>query len=171
MQRLILRIFASVASSVLASVLTVAAADPIFENATPVGFNPADSTIVQNFVSGNDVSIRVDLNQAATPNFPVVGHFHAVERSDQLSATDTDGLQIDVAIVACDSDDSIRLVACGGARAGDTTIRPGPTFPSGLCRHAALSRGRLLVTATWNSDCDADTTVDLPLVQCCGDGL
>jgi len=99
MQRLILRIFASVASSVLASVLTVAAADPIFENATPVGFNPADSTIVQHFVSGNDVSIRVDLNQAATPDFPVVGHFHAVERSDQLSATDTDGLQIDVAIV------------------------------------------------------------------------
>ena len=86
-------------AALLASMLGADAADPVFENNTPVGFNPADSTIVQDFVSGNDVSIRVDLNQAATPDFPVIGHFHAVERSEQPSATDTDGLQIDIAIV------------------------------------------------------------------------
>ena len=87
------------ATALLASSRTIEAADPLFENRTPVGFNPADSTIVQDFVSGNDVSIRVDLNQAATPDYPVIGNFHAVERSEQLSATDTDGLQVDIAIV------------------------------------------------------------------------
>ena len=86
-------------TALLASSRTIEAADPLFENRTPVGFNPADSTIVQDFVSGNDVSIRVDLNQAATPDYPVIGNFHAVERSEQLSATDTDGLQVDIAIV------------------------------------------------------------------------
>ncbi|SVC03137.1 uncharacterized protein METZ01_LOCUS255991, partial [marine metagenome] len=53
------------ATALLALSRTIEAADPLFENRTPVGFNPADSTIVQDFVSGNDVSIRVDLNQAA----------------------------------------------------------------------------------------------------------
>ncbi|MDA0336331.1 MAG: sialidase family protein, partial [bacterium] len=86
-------------AALLAAVSLARAADPVFENRTPVGFNPGDSTIVQDFVSGNDVSIRVDLNQAATYEYPVIGHFHAVERSEQLSATDTDGLQIDIAIV------------------------------------------------------------------------
>lgn len=76
------------------------AADPLFENGTPVGFTPADSSIVQDVVSGNDVSVRVDLNQAATREYPVIGHFHGVERSEQLSVTDTDGLQVDVAIEA-----------------------------------------------------------------------
>lgn len=83
----------------LLSCAIAGAADPIFENRTPVGFSPADSTVVQRFVSGAEVSIRVDLNQAATLEFPVIGHFQGVERSEQLSATDTDGLQVDVAIV------------------------------------------------------------------------
>ncbi len=88
------------AAAVLFTSIQVAeAAAPLFENRTPVGFNPADSTTVQDFVSGSDVSIRVDLNQAATPDYPVIGHFHAVERSEQQSTTNTDGLQIDVAIV------------------------------------------------------------------------
>lgn len=92
-------VWAGVLLSVLGSGLASHAADPVFENRTPVGFNPADSTVVQDFVSGNTVSVRVDLNQAATHEFPVIGHFHAVERSEQLSTTDTDGLQVDIAIV------------------------------------------------------------------------
>ena len=57
------------AAAVLFTSIQVAeAAAPLFENRTPVGFNPADSTTVQDFVSGSDVSIRVDLNQAATPD-------------------------------------------------------------------------------------------------------
>jgi hypothetical protein len=85
-------------ASMAVTVTAVGAADPVFENRTPVGFNASDSTTAQNFVSGNDVMIRVDLNQAATPDYPVIGHFHGVERSEALSATATDGLQIDVAI-------------------------------------------------------------------------
>ncbi|MFC1525328.1 hypothetical protein ACFL6X_00780 [Candidatus Latescibacterota bacterium] len=75
------------------------AAAPIFENRTPVGFSPADSTVVQDFVSGSTVSVLVDLNQAATYEYPVIGQFHALERSVQLSPTDTDGMQIDIAMV------------------------------------------------------------------------
>jgi hypothetical protein len=93
------RLTTGVALCLLTAAGVARAADPVFENRTPVGFNPADSTVVQDFVSGNSISVRVDLNQAATYEYPVIGHFHAVERSDQLSATDTDGLQIDVAVV------------------------------------------------------------------------
>ncbi|MBM3278922.1 MAG: hypothetical protein FJY95_12700 [Candidatus Handelsmanbacteria bacterium] len=72
---------------------------PIFENRTPVGFSPRDSSTTADFVAGDTLSVRVDLNQAATPTYPVIGHFHAVEKSDQLSTTDTDGMQVDVAMV------------------------------------------------------------------------
>ena len=82
----------------LAAVPSVAG-PPIFENRTPVGFSVADSAAKSQFVTGNPVSVRVDLNQAATYEYPVVGHFHALERSEQLSGQDTDGLQIDIAMV------------------------------------------------------------------------
>ena len=44
---------------------------PIFENNTPVGFSPEDSTSAEDFVLGQKVNVRVDLNQAATPTYPV----------------------------------------------------------------------------------------------------
>ena len=89
-----------IAGSVLmATAVAAFAVEPVFENRTPVGFSVADSTTGQDFVTGKAVSVRVDLNQAATPDYPVVGNFHALERSEQLSATDTDGLQIDIAMV------------------------------------------------------------------------
>ena len=53
----------------LLSLLCVAraeAAKPAFENATPVGFSPQDSTVRQNFTVGQKVSVRVDLDRAAT---------------------------------------------------------------------------------------------------------
>ena len=58
------------------------AAKPIFENGTPVGFAPQDSTTKQDFVLGEDISIRVDLNQAATTTYPVIGNFHTLEKAD-----------------------------------------------------------------------------------------
>ncbi|MBT6148321.1 MAG: exo-alpha-sialidase, partial [Gemmatimonadetes bacterium] len=76
----------------------IRAAAPIFENGTPVGFVTPDSTTTQDFVSGATVEIRVDLNQAATDDHPVIGHFHSLERSEQLSTTDTDGSWVDVAM-------------------------------------------------------------------------
>ncbi|HIL11467.1 MAG TPA: hypothetical protein EYG11_22480 [Candidatus Latescibacteria bacterium] len=77
----------------------VQAAKPVFENKTPVGFSPQDSTTKADFVVGNQVSLRVDLDQAATYEYPVVGHFHSVEKSDQIGSTDTDGMQVDIAMV------------------------------------------------------------------------
>jgi hypothetical protein len=71
---------------------------PIFENRTPVGFSTADSTIKENFVLGAQVTVRADLNQAATPTYPVIGHFHNIERSKQVEDTDVDGMQVDVAV-------------------------------------------------------------------------
>ena len=75
------------------------AAKPIFENGTPVGFAPQDSTTKQDFVLGEDISIRVDLNQAATTTYPVIGNFHTLEKADQVGTTATDGMQVDIAMV------------------------------------------------------------------------
>jgi len=78
---------------------SASATPPIFQNRTPVGFSVADSATTEDFVAGSNVGVRVDLNQAATRDYPVIGNFHALERSVQLSTTDTDGMQIDVAVV------------------------------------------------------------------------
>ena len=75
------------------------AAKPAFENATPVGFSPQDSTVRQNFTVGQQVSVRVDLDRAATYDYPVVGNFHNLEQSVQVGTVDTDGMQLDVAMV------------------------------------------------------------------------
>ena len=59
------------------------AADPMFENKTPVGFVSQDSTTKQDFITGSTVEIRVDLNQAVTDEYPLIGNFHSVERAEQ----------------------------------------------------------------------------------------
>ena len=73
------------------------AAKPVFENATPVGFSPQDSTVTEDFTVGSAISVRADLDRAATFEYPVIGHFHNVEQSVQVGATDTDGMQVDIA--------------------------------------------------------------------------
>ena len=78
--------------------LQVGAALPTFENRTPVGFSSGDSTSKEDFVVGAPIEIRVDLDQAATPRYPVVGHFHNLETSMQVESTDVDGLQTDIAV-------------------------------------------------------------------------
>ena len=75
-------------------------AAPTFENRTPVGFSSQDSTTQQNFVLGSQVTVRADLNQAATPTHPVYGHFHNIEQSKQVESTDVDGLQTDLVVDA-----------------------------------------------------------------------
>ena len=71
---------------------------PTFENRTPVGFSPQDSTTKADFVAGKEINVRVDLNQAATYEYPVVGHFHNLERSEQIGSVATDGMQVDIAM-------------------------------------------------------------------------
>ena len=81
-------------------------AAPIFEHRTPVGFSTVDSTAKQDFVLGAEIAVRADLDQAATPNYPVIGHFHSVERSVQIEGDDVDGLQTDIAV---DDDGTIHM--------------------------------------------------------------
>ncbi len=71
---------------------------PVFENKTPAGFSPEDSTARQDFVEGSQITVRVDVNQAVTPTYPVIGHFHNVERAESLDTTSVDGGQVDVAL-------------------------------------------------------------------------
>ena len=78
----------------------------VFEHRTPVGFSTADSTAKQDFVLGAEIAVRADLNQAATPTYPVIGHFHSVERSVQVEGDDVDGLQTDIAV---DDDGTIHM--------------------------------------------------------------
>ena len=123
------------AALVLAGLRPAAATPPIFENRTPVGFSVADSATTENFVVANSVGVRVDLNQAATQAYPVIGHFHALERSDQLSTTDTDGMQVDVAMVnvapfgAGSSSDQVPLIHMAWIE--ESASDAGPVFTTG----------------------------------------
>ena len=56
-------------------------AQPSFENNTPVGFSPADSTRQERFAAGDAVTVLVDLNEAANATYPVIGNFHKLEQS------------------------------------------------------------------------------------------
>ena len=85
---------------------SVYGAAPTFENRTPVGFSPQDSATQENFVLGSEVTVRADLNQAATPTHPVYGHFHNIERSKQVESSDVDGLRTDIAV---DSDGVLHM--------------------------------------------------------------
>ena len=66
-----------------------AAAQPIFENNTPVGFSPSDSTTTANFVTDKDVTILVDLNEAANATHPVIANFQKIEKADAFFSTST----------------------------------------------------------------------------------
>ncbi|MEE3040160.1 MAG: hypothetical protein VX948_04795, partial [Candidatus Latescibacterota bacterium] len=56
-------------------------AQPIFENRTPTGFSVSDSVSKTNFVTGKEVTVQVDLNEAANFDYPVIGNFQKMERS------------------------------------------------------------------------------------------
>ncbi|MEE3258487.1 MAG: hypothetical protein VX293_04700, partial [Candidatus Latescibacterota bacterium] len=145
-------------------------AAPTFENRTPVGFSTQDSTTQENFVLGNQVTVRVDLNQATTPTHPVYGHFHNLERSKQVESTDVDGLHTDLAI---DSDGVLHM-AWISQETGTTVTSPvyyvryarsedqGQTFStpvsvSGTLRYDLLT---LNVANTGNAFSTVDIEVD-----------
>ena len=56
-------------------------AQPVFEGRTPRGFSPSDSTTTTTFITGEDVTILVDLNEAATQSYPVIANFQTLEKS------------------------------------------------------------------------------------------
>ena len=53
----------------------------MFEGRTPRGFSPSDSTTTTTFVADEDVTILVDLNEAATQTYPVIANFQTLEKS------------------------------------------------------------------------------------------
>jgi len=55
------------------------AAQSIFENQTPKGFSPSDSTAQTDFETESTVSVLVDLNKPASAAYPVTGNFQALE--------------------------------------------------------------------------------------------
>jgi hypothetical protein len=62
-------------------------AQPIFENNTPTGFSVSDSTSATNFVTEKEVTVQVDLNDAANFDYPVIGNFQKMERSVPFFST------------------------------------------------------------------------------------
>ncbi len=56
-------------------------AQPIFENNTPTGFSSVDSTRQERFATDTDITVLVDLNEAANATYPVMGNFQKVEKS------------------------------------------------------------------------------------------
>jgi len=62
-------------------------AQPIYENNTPTGFSVSDSSSAVSFVTEKEVTIQVDLNEAANFDFPVVGNFQKMERSVPFFST------------------------------------------------------------------------------------
>jgi hypothetical protein len=60
---------------------STAFAQPVFENNTPTGFSPADSTRQSRFVTDTDVNVLVDLNESANATYPVIGNFQKIEQS------------------------------------------------------------------------------------------
>ncbi|MDP6717643.1 MAG: hypothetical protein QGF59_03270, partial [Pirellulaceae bacterium] len=53
----------------------------MFEGRTPRGFSPSDSSTTTTFITGEDVTILVDLNEAATQSYPVIANFQTLEKS------------------------------------------------------------------------------------------
>ena len=74
------------------------AAKPTFENRTPVVFSREDSTVAPDAVVSKAINVLVDLDQSVNSNYPVIGHFHSVERSVKVGSIDTDGMHVDVAM-------------------------------------------------------------------------
>ena len=60
------------------------AAKPTFENKTPVVFSHEDSTIAPDVVVSKTINVLVDLDQSVSSEYPVIGHFHSIERSVKI---------------------------------------------------------------------------------------
>ena len=73
-------------------------AQPVFENNTPTGFSPSDSTSTVSFVRDTEVTVQVDLNEPANFDFPVVGNFQRLERSRPFFTTPGTAAYMDQAI-------------------------------------------------------------------------
>ena len=73
-------------------------AQPLFENNTPVGFSPSDSTTTTNFVLEKDITILVDLNEPANSTYPVIGNFQKFESAEPYFSTAGTAAYMDQAI-------------------------------------------------------------------------
>ncbi len=106
-----------------------ATAQPVFENNTPVGFSPSDSTTTSFFVTDKEITLLVDLNEAANSTYPVVANFQRVEKSVPAfgsAATSTSAAYMDQAIAVDDNGVIHRawVQNRGFTTAGDATTTP-----------------------------------------------
>jgi hypothetical protein len=122
--KFMLRLSSYMAAALFVGLGAAEATPPIFENRTPVGFSIEDSTTTEDFIVSDKVTVRVDLNQEASEEYPVVGHFHPLEQSLQIGTTDTDGMQIDIAMVNV----APFGVNANQPDAGDTTLQITPVI-------------------------------------------
>jgi hypothetical protein len=76
-----LRLKSFLAFALVFGLATIASAQPVFENRTPVGFSPSDSTSTNVFVTDKDITVLVDLNEAANSTHPVIANFQKVEKA------------------------------------------------------------------------------------------
>ncbi len=76
-----LRLKSFLAFVLIFGLATLVSAQPVFQNKTPVGFSPSDSTSSSVFVTDKDISILVDLNEAANSTNPVIANFQKVEKA------------------------------------------------------------------------------------------
>ena len=75
-------------------------AQPVFENQTPVGFAPADSTRQSRFSIDTDITVLVDLNEAANATYPVIGNFQKVEQAVPIFTTAVSSAAADQAVAS-----------------------------------------------------------------------
>ncbi|MCC7262525.1 MAG: T9SS type A sorting domain-containing protein [Candidatus Latescibacteria bacterium] len=82
-----LRLKSFLAFVLIFGLATLVSAQPVFENRTPVGFSPSDSSSSSVFVTDKDITILVDLNEAANSTNPVIANFQKVEKAQPYFST------------------------------------------------------------------------------------
>ncbi|MBM3279529.1 MAG: T9SS type A sorting domain-containing protein [Candidatus Handelsmanbacteria bacterium] len=140
-----LRLKSFLAFVLIFGLVTMVSAQPVFENRTPVGFSPSDSTSTSVFVTDTDITVLVDLNEAANSSFPVVGSFQKVEKAvPYFSSASTAGYMSQA--VAVDANGVIHrawIQARGNAVIGNGTIASTNTTPAyGVVYAKSFNGGR-----------------------------
>jgi hypothetical protein len=127
-----LRLKSFLAFVLIFGLATLVSAQPVFENRTPVGFSPSDSTSTSVFVTDSDITILVDLNEAANSLNPVIGNFQKVEKAvPYFSSASTAGYMSQA--VAVDPSGVIHrawIQGRGNAVIGNGTIASANTTPA-----------------------------------------
>ena len=81
------KVFSTIAAVIALGLGSQALAQPVFENQTPTGFSASDSTAADSVVTAREINVRVDLNESASAEFPVIGNFAQLEQATAVFTT------------------------------------------------------------------------------------